>query len=204
MMHIRSSNIMVIKLSYGPVRYEAMEFALDNTLIKDMDGHLRQQTCGIPMGDPHSSGMAIRTCAWMENLWMQTIDSDSKKFFKAKRYMDDILTFYVTNPRFNHTKLLTEFKQSQCTRIRIACLNSMFVGEGFIFMLVNYNLYYDFPLSPCNELFSIDPLTLDVKSNISSASEGGTIDLRRLPDAGRAMTAFCIQHSDGAFIWRWH
>ena len=38
----------------------------------------------------------------------------SKKFFKAKRYMDDILTFYVTNPRFNHEKLLDDFKQSQC------------------------------------------------------------------------------------------
>ena len=33
---------------------------------------------------------------------------------KAKRYMDDILTFYVTNPRFDHGKLLDEFKQSQC------------------------------------------------------------------------------------------
>ena len=34
------------------------------------------------------------------------IDSDSKQFFKAKRYMDDILTFYVTNPQFDHKKLL--------------------------------------------------------------------------------------------------
>jgi hypothetical protein len=96
------------------ILYDVMEFALNNTLIKDMDGNLRQQTCGIPMGDPHSPGMAIGTCAWMENLWMQTINSDSKKFFKAKRYMDDILTFYVTNPRFDHGKLLDEFKQSQC------------------------------------------------------------------------------------------
>ena len=79
-----------------------------------MDGQLKQQTCGIPMGDPHSPGMAIGTCAWMENLWMQTIDSESKQFFTSKRYMDDILTFYVTNPQFDHKKLLNDFKKSQC------------------------------------------------------------------------------------------
>ena len=45
---------------------------------------------------------------------MQTINTESKQFFKAKRYMDDILTFYVTNPNFDHEKFLDEFKQSQC------------------------------------------------------------------------------------------
>jgi len=31
-----------------------MEFALENTFIKDFDGQLWKQLKGIPMGDPHS------------------------------------------------------------------------------------------------------------------------------------------------------
>ena len=36
------------------VLLEVMEFALDNTVIRDFDGCLRKQMHGIPMGDPHS------------------------------------------------------------------------------------------------------------------------------------------------------
>ena len=53
------------------------------------------------MGDPHSPGMAIGACAWMEKLWMESLHADTKKFFRAKRYMDDILMIRATNATFN-------------------------------------------------------------------------------------------------------
>ena len=58
---------------------DIMEFALDNTYVKDMKGNIYKQEMGIPMGDPHSPGMAIITCAWMEKEWMRNVDHDSKK-----------------------------------------------------------------------------------------------------------------------------
>ena len=60
-----------------------MEFALHNTLVKNLRGNLIHQSLGIPMGDPHSPGMAIGACAWMEKLWMETPHEDTKKYFRA-------------------------------------------------------------------------------------------------------------------------
>ena len=65
-----------------------MNFALDNTIIKHMDGSLYKQVRGIPMGDPHSPGMAIGACAFMERKWLQTLPPEFKKSMLAKRYMD--------------------------------------------------------------------------------------------------------------------
>jgi len=74
---------------------DVIEFALENTLVKDIrDGQLWRQSVGIPMGDPHSPGMTIGTCAWMEDEWMQTIDEETKRYFRMKRYMDDVLSLY--------------------------------------------------------------------------------------------------------------
>ena len=47
------------------------------------------------MGDPHSPGMAIVTCAWMEKEWMSNLADKDKEFFQAKRFMDDILCIYA-------------------------------------------------------------------------------------------------------------
>ena len=85
---------------------DVVEFALENTLVKDIrDGQLWRQSVGIPMGDPHSPGMTIGTCAWMEDEWMQTIDTETKKYFRAKRYMDDVLYVYAKNGSWEHDKL---------------------------------------------------------------------------------------------------
>ena len=62
---------------------DVMEFALEDTLIKDFDGQLWKQLKGIPMGDPHSPGMTIGACSWMEHEWMQTLDPATKDFFIA-------------------------------------------------------------------------------------------------------------------------
>ena len=91
-----------------------MEFALNNTLVRSLDGKLLQQTLGIPMGDPHSPGMAIGACAWMEKLWMQSLHTNTKKYFRAKRYMDDILMIYATNNTFDDTRFLKDFQESMC------------------------------------------------------------------------------------------
>ena len=76
---------------------DIMNFALENTIIKHMDGSLYKQVRGIPMGDPHSPGMAIGACAFMERKWLQTLSPEFKKSMLAKRYMDDILIFSIKN-----------------------------------------------------------------------------------------------------------
>ena len=96
------------------ILYEVMEFALHNTLVKDLHGNLLHQSLGIPMGDPHSPGMAIGACAWMEKLWMETLHEDTKKYFRAKRYMDDILIIRATNQYFDDNRFLHDFQRSDC------------------------------------------------------------------------------------------
>ena len=91
-----------------------MEFALENTLVRDMHGNILKQTLGIPMGDPHSPGMAIGACAWMEKLWMESLHHETKNHFRAKRYMDDILMVYAQSANFEHTKFLGDFGESTC------------------------------------------------------------------------------------------
>ena len=81
-----------IKLPFT-VLHEVMNFALENTLIMGLDGQLMKQMKGIPMGDPHSPGMTIGACAWMEQEWLQNMDASAKGTFLARRYMDDILMF---------------------------------------------------------------------------------------------------------------
>ena len=85
---------------------DIMDFALDNTIMCGLDGQLWRQAKGIPMGDPHSPGMTIGTCAWMEHEWLQTVHPDVQNLFTAKRYMDDLLVFYAQNDRWDHEKLL--------------------------------------------------------------------------------------------------
>ena len=96
------------------VLLDVMNFSLHNTIITNRDGALFNQFKGIPMGDPHSPGMTIGTCAWMEKEWMDTIHSDTKKLFRAKRYMDDILLLYAAHDRFQHDKFLRDFERSDC------------------------------------------------------------------------------------------
>ena len=91
-----------------------MEFALENTLIKDFEGQLWKQIKGIPMGDPHSPGMTIGACSWMEHEWMQTIDPATKDFFIARRYMDGILLFYAETPKFDSKTFLKDLCKSEC------------------------------------------------------------------------------------------
>ena len=92
---------------------DIMEFALDNTYIKNRKGEILQQTKGIPMGDPHSPGMAIITCAWMEKEWMKSIANGDKQYFTIKRFMDDILCVYSKNPQWKHEDFVRDFCRSE-------------------------------------------------------------------------------------------
>ena len=69
-------------------------FSLDHAVIQK-NGVLFRQISGIPMGDPLSPAMTIGTCCWMERRWMSTVSDTEKLYFRAKRYMDDILFMYV-------------------------------------------------------------------------------------------------------------
>ena len=66
------------------------------------------------MGDPISPGMTIGACAWMEKEWMNAVDNSSKKFFRAKRFMDDILLIYAQSEDWAYDTFLKDFKQSEC------------------------------------------------------------------------------------------
>ena len=64
------------------------------------------------MGDCLSPGMTIGTCAWMEDEWMKTIDAKSKRYFRAKRFMDDILLMYVRTPEFDSRRFVQDMQRS--------------------------------------------------------------------------------------------
>ena len=49
-----------------------------------MDGKLKRQVKGIPMGDPHSPGMTLLTCAWMEMEWKESLTPEVKNNFNGK------------------------------------------------------------------------------------------------------------------------
>ena len=66
------------------------------------------------MGDPHSPGMTIGACGWMEREWLQTLSAATKEMFMAKRYMDDILMFYVHTPTFDNDRFRESFNKSDC------------------------------------------------------------------------------------------
>ena len=50
----------------------------------------------------------------MENEWMQTLASENKQMFKARRFMDDILMWYVDSPRWDSQAFVRDFEQSTC------------------------------------------------------------------------------------------
>ena len=104
------------KKGYTTINFEElidiMDFVLDNTVVQDFDGKLRKQCKGIPMGDPHSPGMTIGTCAWMENAWMDTGNNKDKPL-RIKRYMDDVLTLYAANNQWNHEETIQSLRE-QC------------------------------------------------------------------------------------------
>ena len=93
---------------------DVMEFALDNAMMRMPNGQILRQADGIPMGDPISPGMTIGACAWMEGEWLQTLKEEDKKYFRMRRFMDDILTVYAITPRWDAEKFMKEFEESHC------------------------------------------------------------------------------------------
>ena len=93
---------------------DILEFSLDNTLIRMPDGRLLKQVLGIPMGDPLSPGMCIGTCAWMEAEWLAGMRASTKHFFKAARYMDDILMIMASPRYWDQERFLRDFTASEC------------------------------------------------------------------------------------------
>ena len=50
----------------------------------------------------------------MEYLWLEGLCEKTKQLFRAKRYMDDIILLYITNPRFQVEQFLHDFQSSEC------------------------------------------------------------------------------------------
>ena len=91
---------------------DVMEFALEHAIVQMPDGSLRRQRQGIPMGDP--PGATVITCAWMENEWLQTVETRDKTCFAARRFMDDILMLYAKPRWWDHERFLRDFTRSEC------------------------------------------------------------------------------------------
>ena len=70
---------------------DVLEFSLHNAFVVLSNGSIRWQKLGIPMGDPLSPGMCIGATAFMEMKWLANQDNRTRAYFRAKRYMDDIL-----------------------------------------------------------------------------------------------------------------
>ena len=66
------------------------------------------------MGDPLSPGTTIGTCAWMEREWMNGLHPDSHKYFRAARYMDDILMITRGPSAWDEQTFLKDFTKSEC------------------------------------------------------------------------------------------
>ena len=96
------------------VMLDVMEFVLDNAFVQMRDGKILKQIEGIPMGGPLSPGMTIITCAWMENLYLETLTSETKEKFTAARFMDDILMVYAKSESWDFKKFTEDFEKSEC------------------------------------------------------------------------------------------
>ena len=92
---------------------EVAEFSLDHAIVK-LGATLYKQISGIPMGDPLSPGMTIGTCCWMENKWMQEVQDKDKQTFRAKRYMDDILIWYIRSAGEQEIDIIERLQASEC------------------------------------------------------------------------------------------
>ena len=64
------------------------------------------------MGDPHSPGMCIGGCGWMEHLWLETLHADIKENFLATRFMDDILLAIAKSNTWDYQTFLKDFQKS--------------------------------------------------------------------------------------------
>lgn len=91
------------------VLLDVSEFALNNTILKDFDGQLWRQRDGIPMGDPHSPGMAIGTCAYMERKFISELDAHTRSHLVATRYMDDIFLILAKNSLWDSDAFIKDF-----------------------------------------------------------------------------------------------
>ena len=118
---------------------EVMEFSLDFAMIRMPDGRIWRQKQGIPMGDPLSPGMAIGTCAWMEEGWMQTLTREDKQRFQARRFMDDILIIYKEDETWEHEKFMTDFTRSECYQQPL----ELEEGKPHTFLETRFWLYND-------------------------------------------------------------
>ena len=66
------------------------------------------------MGDPTSVGMTIGACAWMEHEWQQSISERDKQYYRAKRFMDDVIMLYVKTPAWDSERFVADFERSEC------------------------------------------------------------------------------------------
>ena len=96
------------------VMLDVAEFSLDFAMVRMPNGTIMQQVQGIPMGDPISPGMTIGACGWMEDEFMQSIADTDKRWFRAKRFMDDILLVYAESAAWDATEFVADMRRSEC------------------------------------------------------------------------------------------
>ena len=54
--------------------------------------------------------MTILTTRWMEQEWLKTVPKETDSFFKAARYMDDIIIGLSSSDQWDKDKFLSDFK----------------------------------------------------------------------------------------------
>jgi len=55
--------------------------------------------------------MTIGTCGWMEREWLAGVTSSSRRFFRAARYMDDVLVALSTSDKWDKEMFLSRLAE---------------------------------------------------------------------------------------------
>ena len=83
-----------------------LKFSLEHAVVRMPDRRLLVQNTGIPMGDALSPGATIMACAWMEHSYMEGISQRDRQYFKAGRYMDDLIVAYADTDEWDAAAFL--------------------------------------------------------------------------------------------------
>jgi hypothetical protein len=90
---------------------DLLAFAIDNAFTR-FKGNIIKQVKGIPQGDSLSPAIAVGTCAFFENKWMQGKSQEQRNAFFATRYIDDVLC--IINKNYPQWEELAEDYKKNC------------------------------------------------------------------------------------------
>ena len=93
------------------VMLQVAEWSLESSYVK-LEGKILRQVAGIPIGNPISPAMTNASCSWMEQEFNASLSPEDKKWFRAGRYVDDIMLMTAKNEAWDHARFERDFETS--------------------------------------------------------------------------------------------